>query len=153
MLAQKGSNKAQESIRAKDTLKIETIEDFAKWALIEKTGKRKIFYLCNVVPAQAIIINKFSKHDISKYKWILDNFGIRHILNKPAHGIKTVDLNKVYSIINTFNKIVEIDAKKDVVMLKVYKDFIDYRITFFAEIRPKNNEITIITMYKNRNKE
>lgn len=87
---------------------------------------------------------------MNEYNWIVDNYGIRHILNKKAHGINTEILKKIYSVINTPNKLTKSKLKnKNIYSIKLEKNFTDYKITCIVEIRTKRKEIAIVTIYKN----
>jgi hypothetical protein len=75
---------------------------------------------------------------------------VRHIWNKPAHGVGIKEILKVYSVLNAYDYFAPTQKqKKDVVSIEIYKDF-EYRLTCIVEVRTGKKELVVITMYKNR---
>jgi hypothetical protein len=128
----------------------ETLQEFVERAVKETPQKQEKFILGKINPEVGKEIQELTGVDFSKYLWVIENYAIRHIFNKPAHSIRIQDFQKVYSVINTPNEIKLSDKQRsDVKYLELYKEF-DFRITCVVEVRTRQKELHIKTMFKNR---
>lgn len=128
----------------------ETLQEFVERVVEETPQKQEKFILGNINPGVGKMIQELTDIDIPKYDWVIENYAIRHILNKPAHSIQLQDFRKIYSVINAPDEIKLSDRQKsDVKYLEFYKEF-DFKITCVIEVRTRQKELHIKTMFKNR---
>ena len=127
-----------------------TLQDFVEEAIDEKPKKQKKFELGKTTPKQIIRVKELLELDVSGYRWVISNYDVRHIWNKPAHGIKKEDFLKIYSVLNAYDSFVVAERKrKDIVTIELYKYF-DYRLKCIVEVRTGKKELVVLTMYKNK---
>jgi hypothetical protein len=128
--------------------KEETLQDFVEESISAKGDLQKKFVLGKTTKKQIEKVEELTGIDVTNYKWTLINWNVRHICNKPAHGISIEEFLKVYTVLNAYDYFaLASKQKKDVISIEIYKVF-NYKLTCIVEVRTGRNELVIITMYK-----
>jgi len=128
----------------------ETLQEFVEESITENGDKPKKFVLSKTTKKQVEMVKKLTGIDVTNYKWTLINWNVRHICNKPAHGISMEEFIKIYSVLNAYDYFALANKqKKDVISIEIHK-ILNYKLTCIVEVRTGRKELVIITMYKNR---
>jgi len=136
-------------ISAENTNDDETLEEFAERAVKEQPKKLEKKPMGKVTESERQLIGVLIGKNVKGFNWTIDNYNIRHILNKKAHGIKLSDIKYLYGVIHSADRITKAESKKDVFIVGLTKTYGNKKITVFAEIRTGKKEIIVLTMYKN----
>ena len=121
----------------------ETIESFIEQSLTVKDKQLK-YDLCNVTTKQASHIKELTGKDVTGFKWVMDNYTLRHVLKHKDIGLN--DYKKLCISFNTYDSLkLATRHLKDVNKLEMYKTY-DNLIKIIIEVRKK--ELYILTMYK-----
>ncbi len=136
--------------KAVENDKDETLEEFVERAIREKDTNAQKKYLAKVTQWQKDTIFTLTKINVEKFSWKIVNYDIRHIYNKPEHGLQIDDFKNIYRIINTPDGLrLALKQRNDIKYIEIYKYFGDKKLTCIVEIRTGKKELIIKTMYKN----
>jgi len=128
----------------------ETLQEFIEKSIEEDGQVIEKFVIGKSTPKQIVKIKELLGIDVSEYKWTISSSDVRHIWNKPAHGISIEEFLKVYTVLNTYDYFaLASKQKKDVVSIEIYKYF-NYKLTCIVEVRTGRKELVVITMYRNK---
>jgi len=121
----------------------ETIESFIENSLTVKDKQLK-YELCNVTTKQANHIKELTGKDVAGFKWVMDNYTLRHVLKHK--DIRLNDYEKLCISFNTYDSLkLATRHLKEVDKLEMYKTY-DNLIKIIIEVRKK--ELYVLTMYK-----
>lgn len=138
-------------------MNIKSIAELVERTFTTKTNEQLKFSIGQINPKLAIKVKEITGLNVDGYEHIIDNFAIKHTILK--HGNAKTEEKRGQSAVTTdyFEKISEIIKNPDNVYdgginnigrrVIVYEKNINGTIIFLEEIRTKQKELALQTMY------
>lgn len=137
--------------------KAESIKALVELSLTSSSNEQVKFSMGNVTKPVAETVKEITGLDIEGYDCIIDNFAIKHTLLQHGNAVKeekrgqvavTLDyFEKIPMVLKNPNKISDGGTNKIGRRVIVYEKRVNGVIIYVEEIRRKQKELALLTMY------
>ncbi len=137
-----------------------TLLDFIQTFSHAATNRQEKYIFGEVNQSEIATLLQLTNLDVSGFRRIIDNFGVRHAFKK--HGrpateeprgqipILPKDFEQILEIVLFFDEIIAEQSKKGLLIVRYEKQFEDFILIYAEEIRFGQREIAFQTLYKRK---
>lgn len=137
-----------------------TLLEFIYSFLYVADNKQEKYILGEVTEEEVAILLEVTGFNVSGFRRIIDNFGVRHAFKKHGHpateeprgqiAILPEDFVRIAIAVSFFDQIATEKSKKGLIVIRYEKKFKDYRLIYAEEIRFGQRELAFQTLYKRK---